>query len=76
MNSHYQAYLLRLQRSQTGTHWRVTLENAHTGEVLHFATEQELMSFLWKMIGDGRLQLETATQPAATLSSNPIGESL
>src|SRR5690606_4622623 len=38
MGTEYQAYLLRLQRSQTARHWWVTLENAHTGEVCHFAS--------------------------------------
>jgi hypothetical protein len=63
MNKNYLAYLLRLQRNPTADHWRVTLENAHTGEVLRFASEQELMAFLWQLIGNGRLQLETPNLP-------------
>lgn len=69
MNNHYLAYLLRLQRCNKTDHWRVTLENAHTGEVLRFATEQELMSFLWQMIGNGRLHLEAATLYSPDLSA-------
>ncbi len=46
MNSHYQAYLLRLQRGQDQLHWRATLQNAHTGEQLRFATEREMLIFL------------------------------
>ena len=76
MNNHYQAYLLRLRRNETAVHWRVTLENAHTGEVLRFASEQELMSFLWQLIGNGRLQLETPNFPPPPITSNSTGESL
>ena len=50
MNSEYQAFLLRLHRSQGQMHWRVTMENAHTGEVLHFATERELLRYLLEVL--------------------------
>ena len=50
MKSQYQAYLLRLQRSQGQTHWRVTMENAHTGELLRFATEREMLHYLMKVL--------------------------
>ena len=50
MNSEYQAFLLRLHRSQGQIHWRVTMENAHTGEVLHFATERELLRYLLEVL--------------------------
>ena len=31
-------------------HWRVTMENAHTGELLRFATERELLRYLMKVL--------------------------
>jgi hypothetical protein len=61
--------LLRLQRNKTAEHWRMTLENAHTGEKVNFVTEEELMRFLWQIIGEGRLLLATPlSQP-----KNPSG---
>lgn len=45
-DAHYQAYLVRFQRSGEQKHWRVTVQNAQTGEQQHFATEQELFHFL------------------------------
>jgi hypothetical protein len=62
MNSQYHALLLRLQRNETAEHWRMTVENAHTGEKVYFSTEEELMRFLWLIVGEGRLFL---TAPAA-----------
>lgn len=59
MNSEYQAYLLRLQRNPTAAHWRATLENVHTGEAMHFATEELLLRYLWQVVGDGCLQLQS-----------------
>lgn len=50
MKSQYQAYLLRLQRNEGQMHWRVTMENAHTGELLRFATERELLRYLMKVL--------------------------
>lgn len=49
-NKNYQAYLIRFQRSDEHSHWRVTLQNAQTGEVIQFATEQQVMSFLLKTL--------------------------
>jgi hypothetical protein len=48
--NHYRAYLLRLQRGQGQPHWRVTLQNAQTGEALRFATEQALVNHLLSML--------------------------
>ena len=50
MRAQYKAFLLRLQRSQGQTHWRATLENAHTGELLRFATEREMLRFLMQVL--------------------------
>ena len=46
VSSQYQAYLLRLKRTQSRGPWRVTLHNVQTGEIVRFATEQELFQFL------------------------------
>lgn len=45
----YHAFLLRLQRGHQDLHWRVTLENAHTKEVLNFGSERELFDFIEKL---------------------------
>ncbi len=50
MDNNYQAFLLRLQRYQSTNHWRASLENAHTGEILHFTTEKELLIYLHKIL--------------------------
>jgi hypothetical protein len=46
----YRAYLVRFQRGKEASHWRVTLQDAHTGEVKKFATENELFSFLMESL--------------------------
>ncbi len=46
MKSDYQAYLIRFQRGKGQITWRVRLENASNGEVLHFGTEQKLIHYL------------------------------
>jgi hypothetical protein len=46
----YRAYLVRFQRGKEASHWRVTLQNAHTGEVKNFATENEFFSFLMESL--------------------------
>jgi hypothetical protein len=46
MDKDYQAYLVRFQRQQGSETWRATLENAHTQEIIQFATERELVLFL------------------------------
>jgi hypothetical protein len=46
LNDNYLAYMLRLKRSADNTHWRATLEDAHSGAVWHFAAEEELFLFL------------------------------
>ena len=50
MKSTYQAYLLRLHREPHQTHWRASLENAHTGEFLRFANEREMIHYLMKVL--------------------------
>ncbi|MCA9967528.1 MAG: hypothetical protein KC423_24935 [Anaerolineales bacterium] len=46
MNNDYQAYLIRFRRCPEANTWRATLENAHSREVIQFATEKELLLFL------------------------------
>lgn len=46
MNDFYNAYLLRVQRSDANSSWRVVLEDVHTGEVRYFASQIELLLYL------------------------------
>lgn len=46
MKNDYQAYLVRFQRRYETNTWRATLENAHSSEVVQFASEKELLLFL------------------------------
>ena len=46
MNDNYLAYMLRLKRNEGQPSWRATLENAHSGTVHHFASEEELLLYL------------------------------
>ena len=46
----YQAYLLRLQRSSAQAVWRISLEDAQTGEKLRFGSEKELLRYLWQLL--------------------------
>lgn len=50
MNQDYLAYLLRLWRNPDRSHWRATLENAHTGTIRHFASEEEFFLFLMERL--------------------------
>ena len=50
MNNDYQAYLVWFQRQQDSSSWRATLENAHTQEVIQFASERELLLFLLRRL--------------------------
>ena len=46
MKNDYQAYLVCFQRRSEANTWRATLENAHSSEVVQFASEKELLLFL------------------------------
>lgn len=46
MENNYQAFLLRLQRTDSNGRWRSTLQNVQTGEILRFANEQEMIKHL------------------------------
>lgn len=42
----YQAWMLRLWREDNGKNWRMSLENAHTGERCAFRHLNDLVCFL------------------------------
>ena len=69
MEETYQAYLLRLQRAQSNGRWRSTLENVHTGEVLHFATEREMITHL---LGSLAQSIDSSPPPANSKNNNKI----
>jgi hypothetical protein len=52
MNDNYLAYMLRLKRSDRQRNWRATLENAHSGTVRHFASEEELLLYLMDRLAE------------------------
>lgn len=70
MDSHYQAYLLRLRRGQDQPHWRATLENAQTGALLQFATEREMLLFLMQSL---TVELPNIDDQAESNDSYPTG---
>jgi hypothetical protein len=72
MNSepnHYYAYLLRLWPGNAGTEgaagWRATLEDAHSGERLGFASLEQLFAHLMQLAETaGRTPPSTRHPPA------------
>ena len=46
MSTQYKAFLLRLRRDTDQPHWRATLENAYTGELIRFANQNEMLRYL------------------------------
>jgi len=56
MSTQYKAFLLRLRRDEGQPYWRATLENAHTGEMLRFADQNEMLRYL----------LHNLTEPSQT----------
>lgn len=42
----YKAFLLRLQRDESHSQWRATIENAQTGERLRFANQNQMLRYL------------------------------
>lgn len=63
MKDDYQAYLLRLYRRQARSEWRATLENAQTGEKLHFGSYTELFLFLLQIMNDDSGQPSNQDRP-------------
>jgi hypothetical protein len=51
----YSAYLIRWQDGGSQTRWRATLENAYTGQKLHFSNKIELLRFLWQLLFEGEM---------------------
>ncbi len=58
MKSQYRAYLLRLQRGQSESHWRVTMEDAHTGELLRFTNERDMLRYLMQVLSTDSLKVD------------------
>ncbi len=46
MSRQYSAFLLRLWRNQASQPWRATLQNAESGEQMHFANLTQLVTYL------------------------------
>lgn len=61
----YRAYLLRLWQVRSGGHlvWRASIEDAHTGMRLGFASLEQLIDFLQQAIG-------RTDQPGQDVGSN------
>ncbi len=55
--------MLRLRRSDHADHWRATLENAATGEVLRFANEADLLRHLFFVLGQQRAPRQEHSNP-------------
>ena len=60
MVDNYQAYLLRLKRTQSNGHWRATLQNIQTGETMHFATEEDMVRHLLKTLTDAPINVQSS----------------
>lgn len=52
----YQSYLIRFQRSDAQSPWRVTLQDIPSGRVLYFASEEELVCHLRAVLGTASLR--------------------
>ena len=52
----YQAYLIRFRRDKGQPHWRATLQNAQSGEVVNFANEDHLLDFLLETLKSNLLE--------------------
>ena len=46
MGTRYKAYLLRLRRDEGQHEWRASLEDAHTGKLLRFTNQNEMLRYL------------------------------
>lgn len=51
----YVAFLIRWQDGGSQTRWRATVENAYTGQKLHFSNKSELLRFLWQLLFAGEM---------------------
>lgn len=52
MSTQYKAFLLRLRRDEGQPHWRVTIENAYTGELIRFANQNEMLRYLLQNLAE------------------------
>lgn len=48
----YYAYLLRVWRDGPDNPWRATLEDPHTGDVIGFATIEQLYDFIQSQVAE------------------------
>lgn len=71
----YKAFLIRLKRRNGRLHWRATLENVHTGEVLHFATERDLLLYMLQTL-DHSLTFLDGAQEIRDGKLRPNGEEI
>ena len=53
-NENYQSYLLRLQRTSEHSPWRISIQDAHSGEEVRFRSEKELFQYLVEKIQPGK----------------------
>ena len=53
--SHYTAFLIHWQDDGPQTRWRSTVENAYTGQKLHFSNKSELLRFLGQSLYEGEM---------------------
>lgn len=74
MRTKYQAYLLRLQRSQDSDCWRATLQNAYTGEVLRFANERDMVRYLLRALTIGPTRSDRQTGPGDSHQGDGPGD--
>ena len=63
MSTEYKAYLLRLRRDEREYVWRATLEDAHTGELLRFATQNEMLRYLLQKLAEPTSRLGQPPKP-------------
>ena len=49
----YTALLIRWQDEGEQTRWKATVENAYTGEKVHFTQKNDLLRFLWHSLYGG-----------------------
>lgn len=74
MAEHYQAYLLRLKRTQSNGRWRTMLQNVQTGEIRHFATEEDMVHYLLQTLADSTPKAQSAARAGEPFNSTGAEE--
>jgi hypothetical protein len=68
----YVAFLVRWQDEGEQTRWKATIENAYTGEKVHFTQKNDLLRFLWhSLYGDETSGPVQADAEGETLKNQP-----